>query len=314
MKLSLFISLLLLFVFDVKSQNNQSKQTAPNLLNNQPSADIEHAIPIFDSIVGPFNVSSGYGKTKINFPGIDEDNSVWFKFSTHTDTLLTFDIVPIDSLHDYDFALFKYNTDKNGNKKLIKLRHCYSYCTSKSGMTGMSKYVNAKEIGAGSGPAYVSGLNVKANETYYLMVNYGNLYLNHLYLKSLGNPKGFYIYFYNNLKRNKPMVLKNVLFETNKSTLKSESFTALDQLAIKINKSQMVIEIRGHTDNVGDANKNMELSLARAQAVKNYLISKKVDPSKIFCKGFGDTQAISTNTTEAGRALNRRVEMIVLLN
>ena len=314
MKTFFFISILLFLFSNVKSQNKETSQIGLTNLHEQTYADIENAIPIFDSIAGPFNVSRGYGKIKINFPGVIEDNSVWFKFQVFKDTLLTFDIVPIDSLHDYDFALFKYNKDKNGNFKLVKLRHCFSYCTSKSGTTGLSKYVSVNEIGAGNGPAYVSAIQAKANEIYYLMVDYGSVYFSNQYISKIGNPKGFYIYFYNHFNRSKPIVLKNVLFETNKSILKSDSYSTLDQLVSQIKKSEMVIEISGHTDNIGDANKNMELSLQRAQAVKNYLVNKMVDPNRIFCKGYGGTQPIANNNTEAGKALNRRVEMKILLN
>lgn len=315
MKVKLLICIFSLLAFeDVKSQINQSNQTEITIQHNQPTSDIENAIPIFDSIVGPYNVSRGFGKVKTIFPGVMEENSVWFKFKIDHDTLLTFDIVPIDSVNDYDFALFQYEKDKSGNKKLIKLRHCFSYCPSKSGMTGLSKYVNNTEIGIGNGPAYVASLKVKANQTYYLMVDYGKLYFDINYLNRNGYPKGFNIYFYNYFNRNKPIVLKNVLFENNKSTLKSESFIELDKLASQLKKSEMIVELRGHTDNVGDEIKNIELSLARAQAVKDYLISKKVDQSRIYCKGLGGSEPIANNKKEEGRALNRRVEMIVLLN
>lgn len=314
MKHFFFLTFIIFFNGFGNAQNKGN--TNQNIINiqKQDYADIENAIPIHDSIVGPYNVSLGYGKTKTIFPGMQESNSIWFKFSVSRDTLLSFDIAPIDSLQDYDFAIFKYAKNKNGSNNLIKLRHCFSYCPSKSGLTGLSKYVKNTEIGAGNGPAYVSAFEAKANQIYYLMVDYGQIYLDPNYIKKVGNPNGFYIYFYNNFNRSKPIVLKNVLFENNKATLKNESFKELDLLALNIIKSAIVIEISGHTDNVGDANKNIELSMARAEAVKNYLVSKKVNPSIIFCKGYGGTQPIANNQTEQGRALNRRVEMKVLLN
>ena len=67
--------------------------------------------------------------------------------------------------------------------------------------------------------------------------------------------------------------------------------------------------ITGHTDNVGTSNFNLKLSKERAAAVKNYLVSNGVAADRLTSDGFGDTQPIGSNTTAAGRANNRRVEV-----
>ena len=109
------------------------------------------------------------------------------------------------------------------------------------------------------------------------------------------------------------VVLENVNFETNRSILKEESHAALDELAQLMNTNAgMIIQLNGHTDNVGTEKENQELSEDRVQAVKNYLINKKIDPSRIQTKGFGSKAPIQSNETEAGRRANRRVEFQVI--
>jgi len=281
-----------------------------------PNADAKNAVEIEDSIVGPVNISLGFGvkqEMKVQPPQYyGENNSAWYKFIIDYDTILTFDIVPFDSLDDYDFALFKCSDsvcigDNDGEKFKI-VRICFSMCVSKSGMTGLSKYSNRIAVGAGHGPAYVSAMNVKAGETYYLMVDYAEQYMN-----PKRPPAGFMIYFYNYSPRKKPIVLNNIFFETGKSVLQKESFTELDKLVFTLKKSQMVIEVRGHTDNEGDAKKNQLLSEERAKAVVDYLVSKKINKNRLFYKGFGSSNPIASNATKEGCQKNRRVEFIKVM-
>ena len=91
--------------------------------------------------------------------------------------------------------------------------------------------------------------------------------------------------------------LDNVLFATGKAELKGNSHQAIDDLveAMKA-KPTMTIEIAGHTDNVGDKTANMILSQNRAEAVRNYLISKGIHASRIVAKGYGDTQPIASRS------------------
>ena len=113
----------------------------------------------------------------------------------------------------------------------------------------------------------------------------------------------------------KTFTLKNVEFDLGKSTLRPTSFKALNDLVeVMKMKDKMEIEIAGHTDNIGSVESNMKLSQARAEAVRNYLISKGIKPDRITAKGYGDTQPIAYNTNSdgsdnpAGRQQNRRTE------
>jgi outer membrane protein OmpA-like peptidoglycan-associated protein len=104
-------------------------------------------------------------------------------------------------------------------------------------------------------------------------------------------------------------VLKNVFFETASYDLKKESEVELNKLVdfLKLNPTVMG-EIAGHTDNVGDKKKNQLLSENRAKTVKDYLVSKGIEASRLSSKGYADTQPLAPNDSDLNRAQNRRTE------
>lgn len=107
--------------------------------------------------------------------------------------------------------------------------------------------------------------------------------------------------------------LDNVTFVTAKSTLRTASFTELNELVeVMEYKKLMKIEISGHTDDVGDDVYNQNLSEARAQAVRKYLIQKGIEGSRIIAIGYGETKPIAYNNTPEGRQKNRRTEVRIL--
>ncbi|MFH0893220.1 MAG: OmpA family protein [Bacteroidota bacterium] len=104
-------------------------------------------------------------------------------------------------------------------------------------------------------------------------------------------------------------VLKNIYFDFDKSTLRPESNIELDKLAkVLSDYPMMVIELSGHTDNVGGEAYNKKLSTERAKVVVEYLISKDIAQSRLSYKGFGFEQPLVTNSTPEGRQINRRTE------
>jgi hypothetical protein len=108
-------------------------------------------------------------------------------------------------------------------------------------------------------------------------------------------------------------VLEGVNFNSGKATLTPDSYTVLDELVGYMNrKDDDRIEVGGHTDNVGKPEFNLKLSLDRANTVRDYLISKGIDPARIVAKGYGQTKPVADNKTEDGRATNRRTEVTVL--
>lgn len=111
----------------------------------------------------------------------------------------------------------------------------------------------------------------------------------------------------------KTFILEDCNFETGKATLEPESYTVLDELVAYLNrKDDERIELGGHTDNVGSAASNNKLSYDRANTVREYLVSKGINPDRVTAKGYGFTQPIADNKTEAGRAQNRRTEVKIL--
>jgi outer membrane protein OmpA-like peptidoglycan-associated protein len=108
-------------------------------------------------------------------------------------------------------------------------------------------------------------------------------------------------------------VLDDVNFNTGKATLTPESFSVIDELVKYLQrKDDERIEIGGHTDNVGSAPANLKLSLDRANTVRDYLLSKGIDPSRVTSKGYGSTKPVADNKTADGKAMNRRTEVTVL--
>ncbi len=99
-----------------------------------------------------------------------------------------------------------------------------------------------------------------------------------------------------------------------KSTIKPESYGYLDKLATTLIRTGRRIEVKGHTDNVGSDDFNMNLSRERAEAVVEYLVSKGVNRNKLTYSYYGMTRPLSDNSSEEGRAMNRRVEFTILNN
>lgn len=117
------------------------------------------------------------------------------------------------------------------------------------------------------------------------------------------------------IKVGRTFVLKNMFFATNKTKILPESEEALQTLYEYLTDefySNRRIRIIGHTDNVGKDAANQKLSEGRAKAVREALIERGIDPSRIEAEGKGETQPIDTNDTEEGRQNNRRVEIMVL--
>ncbi len=107
--------------------------------------------------------------------------------------------------------------------------------------------------------------------------------------------------------------LKNIYFDFDKTTLKSESFVELNKVVDLLKQNPSVeIEIAGHTDSKGGDDYNLNLSQGRSQAVVDYLISQGIESYRLTAHGYGESRPIDTNDTEEGRANNRRVEFTVL--
>ncbi|ANQ48002.1 OmpA family protein [Flammeovirga sp. MY04] len=115
------------------------------------------------------------------------------------------------------------------------------------------------------------------------------------------------------IQLNQKVTLENIFFDTNSSVIKDKSIPELRALLnFLLLNDKVNILIEGHTDNVGDKEYNQNLSNTRADAILRYLNQNGIPEYRLQAKGFGDTQPISENTNEEGRAKNRRTEFKVI--
>jgi outer membrane protein OmpA-like peptidoglycan-associated protein len=112
--------------------------------------------------------------------------------------------------------------------------------------------------------------------------------------------------------RGRVITLSNVLFRTASADPLPGAATSLDPVASFIRAHPDVqVEVDGHTDSTGSADRNQDLSQRRANAVRQALVTRGVDPTRIVAQGMGETAPIAPNDTAEGRQLNRRVEVLV---
>ncbi|WP_316788185.1 OmpA family protein [Pedobacter frigoris] len=147
--------------------------------------------------------------------------------------------------------------------------------------------------------------NVSADGYLFHSENYelSNSYINKPFLLEINMDK---------LKVGSNVILKNIFFNTNEYNLLQISFVELGTLVDLLKNNPTInIEIQGHTDNVGNDESNMRLSLQRAKSVYDYLTNNKIIAERLTYKGFGETKPIAPNDSETGRKLNRRTSFLI---
>ncbi|MBN2340110.1 MAG: OmpA family protein [Deltaproteobacteria bacterium] len=112
------------------------------------------------------------------------------------------------------------------------------------------------------------------------------------------------------VKKDRIRIKRQVHFKTNSDEIDASSFALLDEVAdtLMSNPQILKVEIQGHTDDRGQKQHNIDLSQARAESVRNYLVSAGVSGDRLEAKGYGPTRPIAPNVIKTGRARNRRVE------
>jgi len=117
------------------------------------------------------------------------------------------------------------------------------------------------------------------------------------------------------VKGDRVQIAGNIVFDTGTATIQAgpDNEAILNQLKTFLEQNPNVTELRieGHTDNVGNAEDNLNLSGQRALAIKKWLVDKGIAASRLLAVGFGDQNPIADNSTEEGRAQNRRTEFRV---
>jgi outer membrane protein OmpA-like peptidoglycan-associated protein len=116
------------------------------------------------------------------------------------------------------------------------------------------------------------------------------------------------------VKEGMTITLRGIYFDAGNATIKPESKPSLDDAAKILNDNPSItVEIQGHTDSKGSDAYNLNLSNQRARSIVDYLTRNYgIDKTRLTAKGYGEAKPIATNDTEAGRALNRRVEFVIL--
>lgn len=116
------------------------------------------------------------------------------------------------------------------------------------------------------------------------------------------------------ITKEKLIIKDKVFFDTGRATIQKKSNALLDQIASVLTQHPEIalVQIEGHTDNVGNAERNKTLSQDRANSVKAYLVKKGIDEKRLVTMGFGQEKPADTNDTPAGRESNRRVEFNIV--
>ena len=115
------------------------------------------------------------------------------------------------------------------------------------------------------------------------------------------------------IEEGKIVLLKNIFFDSDKSELLPRSYVELNKLLRLLRDNPtMIIEISGHTDDMGKAEYNLDLSKRRAKAVREYLSANGIDENQTMYTGFGNTRPLASNSNEVGRRMNRRVEFLII--
>lgn len=141
------------------------------------------------------------------------------------------------------------------------------------------------------------------------------------YFADLGEDKAFYfkniriakggVKYYDRMLSEGKIVVNGIKFDTNKATLKPESIGPINTIFELMQKQQdLNFSVEGHTDNDGENEANMTLSIARGKAVMDKLIAMGISPNRLKSTGFGESKPIDNNSTPEGKANNRRVEFV----
>ncbi|MFZ3260810.1 MAG: OmpA family protein, partial [Thiobacillus sp.] len=107
------------------------------------------------------------------------------------------------------------------------------------------------------------------------------------------------------------LVLEGVNFDFDKAVIRPQDYAKLDQDVDAMKAwGDVDVEVAGHTCSIGTEEYNLGLSQRRAEAVRNYLVSKGVSADRLTARGYGESRPVASNATREGRAQNRRVELV----
>ena len=164
---------------------------------------------------------------------------------------------------------------------------------------------------------YVAVIRAKEKEDVMMMAKKNGYAFTSQYINSdkdvIGRPKRIEAVEFKQIEKGQTYQINNINFATDSYELNKQVVNILNEFVVFLEDNPTVkVAIQGHTDNVGDPNKNLDLSTNRAKAVFNYLIIQDVDPTRLKFKGFGSSKPVASNSTDEGKAKNRRTEFVIL--
>jgi len=198
-----------------------------------------------------------------------------------------------------------FTLNKNTNEVVQSEIKYYDFTTG----TLLGKALSNAETGAYS--------IILQSNTYYAIEAVAEGYLSETYRIETGALKEAsglnYPFLLTPIEKKQSLRLNNILFETDKFDLLPVSFLELDKIvSLMLQNKKMIIEVAGHTDDIGSDSYNQQLSQKRAEAVRNYLLNKGIEAKRVIAKGYGESRALVENDSDSNRALNRRVELMIL--
>jgi len=108
------------------------------------------------------------------------------------------------------------------------------------------------------------------------------------------------------------LISDKIHFKTGSARILKRSYTELNKIVLLLSKKNITVRIEGHTDNKGGASFNQTLSVKRAKAIRGYFVKKGIQKDRMLVTGYGESRFVANNKTSRGRALNRRVEFIIV--
>jgi outer membrane protein OmpA-like peptidoglycan-associated protein len=164
---------------------------------------------------------------------------------------------------------------------------------------------------------YVAVISATEQQDVMMMAKKNGYAFTSQYIKSdkdlVGKPKRMAPMEFNPIEEGETYQINNITFATDSYDLSEQVMNILNEFIEFLEDNPSIrVAIQGHTDDVGEAEKNLLLSTNRAQAVFNYLILEGIDPARLEYKGYGETKPLASNKTAEGRAKNRRTEFVIL--
>jgi OmpA-OmpF porin, OOP family len=219
---------------------------------------------------------------------------------------------------EFDQAKMPMGVDKDGNpkEKMIEGEYHYWDYGTREGMSEIQVFRNFETALKKAGftidfEESPGTITAHKGSTWYLLQNSGSYYYQTIVVEKQMEQEITADNLADEINKSGHVAVYGIHFDTGKATIQPDSENILGQIVALLQAhSDLKLRVEGHTDGIGNVAANQSLSEKRAQAVVAWLTGKGIDASRLAAKGFGATKPVADNGTEAGRAKNRRVELV----